>query len=58
MKRKCIKRRKDMAMLKGEADVVAGLKNKLIMAMSKLTPSEVLAEMHRKLAEPASASQT
>jgi hypothetical protein len=32
--------------------------DKLIMAMSKLTPSEVLAEKHRKLAETASASQT
>ena len=46
------------AMLKGEADVVAGLKNKLTVAMSKLTPSQVLAEKHRKLAEPGSASQT
>jgi hypothetical protein len=40
------------------ADVVAELKNKLSMARSKLTPSEVLAEKHRKLAETASASQT
>jgi NAD(P)-dependent dehydrogenase (short-subunit alcohol dehydrogenase family) len=45
-------------MFKGEADVVAGLKNKLTVAMSKLTPSQVLAEKHRTLAEPGSASQT
>jgi short-subunit dehydrogenase len=40
------------AMLKGEADVVAGLKNKMMVAMSKVLPSQVVAEQHRKLAEP------
>jgi short-subunit dehydrogenase len=45
------------AMLKGEADVVAGLKNKLMVAMSKVMPSQVVAEQHRKLAEPGSASK-
>jgi uncharacterized protein len=44
------------AMMDGEADVVAGLKNKLKVAMSKLTPAQVLAEQHRKMAEPGSAS--
>jgi uncharacterized protein len=58
MKRKSIKWRKDMAMLKGDADVGAGRKNKLTMVRTKLTPSEVLAEKHRNLAEPGSASQT
>ncbi|WP_326540451.1 SDR family NAD(P)-dependent oxidoreductase [Pseudorhodoferax sp.] len=43
------------AMMDGEADVVAGLKNKLTVMMSKLTPSQVAAEQHRKLAEPGTA---
>lgn len=43
------------AMMDGEADVVAGLKNKLQVAMAKVTPSQVLAERHRKMAEPGSA---
>ena len=46
------------AMLKGEADVVAGLKNKLQVAMAKVTPSQVLAEQHRKMAEPGTADKT
>jgi len=45
------------AMLKGEADVVAGLKNKMTVAMSKVTPAQVLAEQHRKLAEPGTADK-
>lgn len=40
------------AMIDGEADVVAGLKNKLQVIMAKVTPSQVAAEQHRKLAEP------
>jgi len=40
------------AMLKGEADVVAGLKNKLEVALSKVMPSQAVAQMHRRLAEP------
>jgi short-subunit dehydrogenase len=40
------------AMLKGEADVVAGLKNKVQVAMSKVMPAQATAQMHRKLAEP------
>ena len=43
------------AMMDGEADVVAGLKNKLQTIMAKITPSQVLAEQHRKIAEPGSA---
>lgn len=43
------------AMQDGEADVVAGLKNKLSVAMSKVMPSQVAAEQHRKLAEPGTA---
>jgi short-subunit dehydrogenase len=40
------------AMLKGEGDVVAGVKNKLQAAMAAVTPQSVLAEQHRKMAEP------
>lgn len=42
------------AMLKGEADVVSGWQNKLRAAISTITPSTVLAEMHRGMAEPGS----
>jgi uncharacterized protein len=42
------------AMMKGEADVVSGFKNKLETVMASVTPSGVLAERHRKLAEPGS----
>lgn len=45
------------AMLRGEADVVEGLKNKLTVALSKVMPSQVSAEQHRKLAEPGSAGR-
>lgn len=45
------------AMLKGEADVVAGWKNKAQVALSKALPGEAVAEMHRKLAEPGSGRQ-
>lgn len=43
------------AMMDGEGDVVAGLKNKLQAAVANVTPSSVLAEQHRKQAEPGSA---
>lgn len=46
------------AMLKGEADVVAGMKNKLQVAMSKVMPSQATAQMHRKLAEPGTTEPT
>jgi short-subunit dehydrogenase len=42
------------AMLKGEGDVVAGVKNKLQAAMAAVTPQSTLAEQHRKMAEPGS----
>ncbi len=45
------------AMLKGEADVVAGLRNKMQVAMSKVMPSQAVAQMHRKLAEPGGADK-
>ena len=42
------------AMMQGEADVVSGWRNKLQAALANLTPSAVLAEQHRRLAEPGS----
>ena len=42
------------AMLDGEADVVSGWKNKLQAAVANVTPATVLAEAHRKQAEPGS----
>ena len=43
------------AMKAGEGDVVAGWKNKLQVAAAHVTPSAVLAEQHRHLAEPGTA---
>jgi short-subunit dehydrogenase len=45
------------AMMDGEGDVVAGIKNKLQVAMAHVTPSALLAEQHRKTAEPGSARE-
>jgi short-subunit dehydrogenase len=42
------------AMMRGEGDVVSGWKNKMIAAMANVTPAGVLAERHRKMAEPGS----
>ncbi len=44
------------AMMRGEGDVVTGWMNKLRSAIATITPSGVLAEMHRKMAEPGTAS--
>jgi len=45
------------AMKKGEADIVSGLGNKLRVAAASVTPGTVLAEQHRKTAEPGSGQQ-
>lgn len=42
------------AMKRGDGDVVAGMMNKAQAAMAAVTPQTVLAEMHRKQAEPGS----
>jgi short-subunit dehydrogenase len=42
------------AMMAGDGDVVSGWQNKLRTAMASITPSGVLAEMHRGMAEPGS----
>ncbi len=43
------------ALMKGEGDVVAGFKNKLQAAATRVLPDSQLAEMHRGMAEPGSA---
>ena len=42
------------AMMRGDSNVVTGWKNKMQVAMSSVTPSTVLAERHRQMAEPGS----
>jgi short-subunit dehydrogenase len=42
------------AMMKGEGDIVSGWKNKLHSAIANVTPAGMLAEQHRKMAEPGS----
>jgi uncharacterized protein len=42
-------------MMKGEAEVVAGLKNKLQVAAAHVTSGQRLAKQHRKMAEPGTA---
>jgi short-subunit dehydrogenase len=45
------------AMQSGEGDVVSGRKNKIQSALANVTPSELLAEQHRRMAEPGSAGE-
>jgi len=45
------------AMMRGDGDIVAGLKNKMQSAAANITPAGVLARQHRKMAEPGSAKQ-
>ena len=45
------------AMMRGEGDVVSGWKNELQSAIANVTPAGVLAEQHRKVAEPDSAKK-
>lgn len=40
------------AMMAGEGEVIAGWQNKLRVAISGVTPGDLLAEQHRRLAEP------
>jgi short-subunit dehydrogenase len=40
------------AMMRGEGDVVTGWQNKLQSAIASITPSDMLAEQHRKMAQP------
>jgi uncharacterized protein len=43
------------AMKSGQGDVVAGLKNKIQATLAHVTPAGVLAEQHRRMAEPGGA---
>ncbi len=43
------------ALMRGDGDIVAGWKNKLQTAVANVTPSEMRAEQHRKMAEPGTA---
>jgi hypothetical protein len=43
-------------MMRGDGDVVSGFKNKLMSALATITPSGVLAEQHKKKAQPGSAN--
>ncbi len=45
------------AMMRGDGDVVSGWKNKLQSAIANVTPAGVLAEQHRRMAEPGSAKK-
>jgi short-subunit dehydrogenase len=46
------------AMMRGDGDVVSGWKNKLQTAIASVTPASVLAEQHRKMAEPGSGKKS
>ncbi|UPJ55925.1 SDR family NAD(P)-dependent oxidoreductase [Bradyrhizobium sp. 192] len=43
------------AMLRGESDIVTGLKNKIQTTVANVTPNELLARQHREMAEPGTA---
>jgi short-subunit dehydrogenase len=45
------------AMMRGEGEVITGWHNKLRAAIANLLPNQVVAEQHRKMAEPGSASK-
>lgn len=45
------------AMMRGDGDVVTGWQNKLRAAISTILPSGTVAEYHRKMAEPGTASK-
>ncbi|WP_260597062.1 SDR family NAD(P)-dependent oxidoreductase [Sphingomonas endolithica] len=43
------------ALMSGKASVVSGVKNKIQSAVANVTPNAILAEQHRKMAEPGTA---
>jgi short-subunit dehydrogenase len=45
------------AMMKGEGDIVSGIKNKVQSAAANVIPASLLASQHRKMAEPGSAKK-
>ncbi|MBV8093997.1 MAG: SDR family NAD(P)-dependent oxidoreductase [Acetobacteraceae bacterium] len=44
------------AMMRGDGQVITGWQNKLQAAITRITPSDTLAEMHRRQAEPGTAA--
>ena len=46
------------AMMKGDSEVVSGWHNKLQSAMANVTPATILADLHRKMAEPGSGDES
>lgn len=46
------------AMMDGDADVVAGFKNKVQATLANVMPATLLAEQHRKMAEPGTADKS
>jgi hypothetical protein len=44
-------------MMRGDGDIVAGWQNKLETAIASVTPAGMLAQQHRKQAEPGTAKQ-
>jgi short-subunit dehydrogenase len=45
------------AMMKGDGDIVSGIKNKMQVAMASVMPSDAVAEQNRKISEPGSAKR-
>ncbi|WP_420382778.1 SDR family NAD(P)-dependent oxidoreductase [Novosphingobium sp.] len=45
------------ALMKGEAHIVSGWKNKIQATVAHVTPASILAEEHRKMAEPGTAAK-
>ena len=45
------------AMMRGDGDVVSGWHNKLRSAIANVTPAAILAEQHRRMAEPGSGNK-
>ena len=45
------------AMMRGDGDIVSGWQNKLRAAIANVTPAGLLAEQHRKMAEPGSGTK-
>ena len=43
------------AMMRGDGDVVSGMKNKVQSAIANVTPAGILAKQHRKMSEPGTA---
>ncbi len=46
------------AMMRGDGDIVSGWKNKVQSAVANVTPAGILAEQHRKMAEPGSGEKS